>query len=112
VVAPVFPCDAPLGPVGFELPCELGMPPVLELDCTLTGAVAGQKLQMILPSSLPDVNGAPELGKATAFHAQLVPGSAVPMSGTTFFMDLSGTVTFASFSYNEQKFDGWFPKLT
>jgi hypothetical protein len=114
VAAPVLACGGALGTLALKLPCELGQAPVSEVDCSFGGAAAGQKLAFLLPLSLPEASGGAglTLGAPTRFHASLLPyGRPAFSNGRYVVSDVSGTVTFTSFSLADQKLDGWFPHL-
>jgi hypothetical protein len=102
-----------LGAIPIQLPCELGFSPVSEVDCTLGGAAAGQKLAFMLGLSFPDANsfGAVPLGAPTRFHPTPLPGGSPVVIGHYAISDITGTVAFTELSPSGRTFDGWFPHL-
>ena len=116
VVAPVLNCGGgALAAIPIQMPCELGFSPVSEVDCSLGGAAAGQKLKFMLGFSLPDASahgyGAVVLGTPTRFHPMPLPGGSPVLIGQYAISDISGTVAFTELSPSVQTFDGWFPHL-
>jgi hypothetical protein len=114
VVAPLLSCGDAVGSIAIQLPCELGQAPVSEVDCTLGGAAAGQKLAFMLAPSLAagDFGKSVVLGAPTAFHATPLPGGSPVVNGRYSISAMLGTVTFAELSFSDQTFDGWFRHLT
>jgi hypothetical protein len=91
----------------IDLPCQMGMTPVSEIDCTYAGWSGA--LRFLLPLSLPDAvdGGRVALGQPTRFAADLLPGDG-PMPG---LVGVTGTVVFTKLSPAEATLDGWFPHL-
>ena len=110
---PVLDCADGPGGVLIDLPCQLGMPPVSEVDCGIAG-YPNEKIRFALVPSLPDAVGGGQitLGQPMRFAADLLPFQSEPYE----FFDLTpqsitGTVVFTKLSLSDATLDGWFPHL-
>jgi hypothetical protein len=105
VVAPVLSCTDG-STHALNLPCQLGLGPVFETDCSF-GTDGNQIIRFMLPESLPDAGNSlvsgPPLGTPERFHAKFVPPTAA--------ISMDGTVTFTKGSLTDRTLDGWFTHL-
>jgi hypothetical protein len=115
---PVFDCGNG-ATFALSLPCQLGMGPVFETDCSYGPADApnSEVLRFLLAGSLPDNGGSlvnnPALGTAQRFHAIFAPspGSLTIGASQWVLKSIDGTVTFTTGSLADRAFDGWFGHL-
>jgi len=111
---PVLSCEnSAAGALLIDLPCQMGMAPVSEVDCGLAG-YPNEKIRFALVPSLPDApaGGQIVLGQPTRFVADLLPFQSQPYE---FFnlapQSITGTVVFTKLSLADGTLDGWFPHL-
>jgi hypothetical protein len=103
----------------LKLPCQLGMGPVFETDCSYGPSFdpGSEPFKFLLAGSLPDNNGSlvndPALGIAQRFHAIFAPPPGGLSIGASRWVlkSIDGTVTFTKGSLTDRAFDGWFEHL-
>jgi hypothetical protein len=110
---PIVACDNDPGALLIDLPCQLGMAPVSEVDCGIAG-YPDTKIRFMLVPSLPDaINGGQiVVGQPMRFAADLLPFQGPP---SEFFnlapQSITGTVVFTKLDLTNATLDGWFPRL-
>jgi hypothetical protein len=110
---PVLRCADGPGDFLLDLPCQLGMPPVSEVDCGIAG-YPDAKISFMLVPSLPDAGGGGQItiGQPMRFAADLLPFQSPSYE---FFnlapQSITGTVVFTQLDLNHATLDGWFPRL-